>query len=195
MADNMPKYGQEINFVVEILSESNRSMLDEYNCGDPQINIHIKMTSNRYNGERAFLVIDNLRGNVIAFFSLRATALVFDSQDGRGIRLAPAVEIVTFAVDVRYQDMWMSEKREEGCLSNYILSYIIDEYINYVNKSYCAIEFVVLYSVDSAVEFYKKTLFCPFNEFMVKSRDPYIKLCTPMYFDLSKYNETLNNIK
>lgn len=189
MKNKLPTYGKDINLIVEKLSNSNICKLTQYDCGDESINIHIGKTHNHYNTERAFLVIDTDTENVIAFFSLRSTALVFDSKDKRGIKLSPAIEIVTFAVDVKYQDMWMSENKEEGCLSNFILSYIIDKYINSVNNQYCAAEYIVLYSVNNAIDFYKKNLFTPFNEYMVKSRDFYTAGCTPMYFDLSAYNK------
>ena len=185
-------YGKDVNLIFEKLSEFNICKLEQYDCGKFPINIHIGKARNHYNTERAFLVIDTNSENVIAFFSLRASALVFDSNDGRGSKLSSAIEIVTFAVDVKYQDMWMSENREEGCLSNFILSYIIDKYINVINNEHCAVEYIVLYSVDTAVDFYKKNLFVPFNEYMVKSRDPYIADCIPMYFDLAEYNKQIS---
>lgn len=173
--------GIDLNFDVALLNRTNCSCLDGFNCGVPSINMHIQNFAWQDDTERYYLVVDTDRQRAIGVFSLSCTALISSDEQGKATYRS-AIEIVTFAIDVNYQDMLMTENKEDGYLSDIILCYAINKSIN-IHKYDCAAEVIILYSRDDAVHFYERTGFESFTQFMPNS-DSYIEGCIPMYLPL-----------
>lgn len=183
----MNKLGKNIHFLVKLLDDKTAHYLDDFDCSNKSgtfmgVNYHIKHYDEYAKSERFYIVIDKEAEKAICVYSLKCTAVA--SWIKEGITFNPAVEIAIFAVDREYQDIYMTENKKDGCLSDFILCYVISQIKTYSDR-YCAAEYIMLYALDSAVNFYKRSMFKEFTPF-AKDDNPYIAGCKPMYLPLWK---------
>ena len=176
------KYGTEVNYVEEIIDISKKDYLKEFDWKNDEINNHIKKFQSHISTERLWGIFDCNLDKLVCVYSLKASAITRESSDNRGAAYDSAVEIAIFAVDKNYQDLRMSDKKEDGCLSSRILCSVMKK-IMVMNSNICAVEYIILYSTKDAEEFYKKCKFKSFTQYM-KNRDSYIQYCVPMYFPI-----------
>lgn len=97
--------------------------------------------------------------------------------------LYPAVEILYFAMDKKYQDLKIADDTIEGCLASYYLSSIIKEIIN-SSKKLSKVDYVLLYSVAEANKFYDTFGFEEFDVETLAFKNEKQGTCTPMYLAL-----------
>lgn len=179
----MYKYGCQVEYVEELLSEVHNDYLSKFDCENHSINTHIRNFKSYNKSERFWGIFDTKLDKLICVYSLKASAITRESNITDGAAYDSAMEISIFAVDKEYQDLHMSDNKDEGCLSNVILYYIISKII-YFQRQFCAIKYIMLYAVPEAIDFYEKCRFIKFSQFM-KNRDFFIKGCTPMFLPIA----------
>lgn len=97
--------------------------------------------------------------------------------------LYPAVEILYFAMDKKYQDLKIVDNTIKGCLASYYLSSMIKEIIN-SSKNLSKVDYVLLYSVAEANKFYDTFGFEKFDVETLAFKNKKQGTCTPMYLAL-----------
>lgn len=170
-------------FYLEVLSKFNDCCIKNFDCGNEEINNHIKRYASFSASERFFVMIEAVSNCAICVYSLKATAITREHNVQQGAYYDPAIEIAIFAVDKKFQDTIYRYSGSEAYISDYMLCTVIDKIVE-ICKSSCAVQYIMLFSTNDAIHFYKRNKFKEFNQFM-KNNDSYIKYCQPMYLPLS----------
>lgn len=178
-------FSGELHLYSEVLSNLNDYCLKCFDCGNEEINDHIKRYASFSDAERFFAMIDAATNRAICVYSLKATAITTEHSAQDGAYYYPAIEIAIFAVDKNFQDTKYRCDRIEAYISDYMLCNVIDKIVG-ICKNSCAVEYIMLFSTNEAIHFYKRNKFMEFNQFM-KNNNLYIRDCQPMYLPLSNY--------
>ncbi len=166
-----------------LLTEDNAYLLNDFTCGDSDFDENIKERLLEDSQITSYLVVNSDQGHkeTIAVYSICCSGFIIQSSEKNYIY--PAVEIKYFAVSEEYQDLPFSNKAEDGCVSSVIFDQVIYR-INEFTDNVCGADKIILYAVPRAVEFYQKSGFESFEEFMLQSDHRYLEGCVPMFMDL-----------
>lgn len=106
-----------------------------------------------------------------------------DEDNPMNCELFPAIEILYFAMDTKYQDVKIVEDDMDGCLASYYLDLIMDDIMN-SSEIFSKVDYILLYSVESAINFYEHSGFSKFEDNAVAFKNEKQVTCTPMYWAL-----------
>lgn len=95
--------------------------------------------------------------------------------------LSPAIEILYFAVDKEYQDLKLADEDMDGCLASYYIDLIMASIFD-SSETFSKVDYILLYSVDTANEFYEKAGFIEFDDTALAFKNEKQYSCTPMYY-------------
>ena len=171
-------YGNEVKYKITDLSSVDEKLIEDFSCGNDEID---KVIKNRNSIEGTVkLVVDEEKECLIAFISYQAS----------GIRLCycndaitkPALQINYFAMDSRYQHLpyGNSEEDDKYNLSDDIFCRFLNIFGN-ISDEHLYFEYIILYSVPNAKNFYKRNSFEAFNIYMSPDRYNYLDGCSPMF--------------
>ena len=171
-------YGEDIELSYELLTKENECKLAGFNCGNEELDKYIKTHCASADDMVTRIVIDSEKGKVVCVYSLSASSIIWVSY-GK-YYYAPAIEIKVFALDEEYQNVRYSCDENDGCLSNILLSGVINQILD-ITDNCCGANLVSLYSTPSAIQFYKKNDFIEYPEDALHSDDRFLDGCTPLY--------------
>lgn len=155
--------------------------LQSFTCGNDSIDNIIKEKLIDDTMTKSFAVSDKESTDIIAVYSLSCSGFIVQSY--QKVFIYPAVEIQYFAIHEKYQDIQYCPDTSYGCLSNILFDRIIAEIYDFTDK-YCGADKIILYSVPTAHDFYIKSGFQDFEEYMLKSQDRFLDGCIPMFFNM-----------
>lgn len=157
-------HGKDILYNILRFTDKDISLVQDFNCGNEVINDYLKEEACNDTKATTFIIVNNDNNQIIAYYSLNCSGFVIDN--GNNFTIYPAVEIKMFAIDEKYQHIPYSTNREDGNLSDTLL------------------DNVILYSVPSAENFYRRNGFKRFENFMLQSTSLFLDGCIPMYLSL-----------
>ena len=170
-------YGKQIKVSYELLTVDNANMLLMVNCGNEALDGHIQSHCANDYSMVTKLILNSKNNDLIGIYSLSASNLIWISH-GKHYE-APAIELKFFVINSKYQDMPYSEDKEDGCLSSNILSYVINDIMNFTDN-FCGANFITLYSTDIGLKFYLQNGFQEFPSETWKNDDRFLEGCTPL---------------
>lgn len=168
------------NIKIEPLTNLNINLVEGFSCGEIFFDEYL-IEDSLYEIPKTYLIIcDN---NLLGYFSITATGLLhseYENGELKQIYNKPAIEINYFAIDVNYQHKIIST--ENKLYYSNLIFYNILYFIN--NIDILGFEFIVLYSVPSAINFYKKHGFKEFESYMSANDKQYLQGCTPLFIKI-----------
>lgn len=180
----MEEFGKTHKIKSYVLSEKNKSYIDNFDCGNTTINRYLKEKALDDVDSVTHLYVNIDNNEVIAFVTLTCSSIDICSSDGLylGSRVS-AVEIKYFATDIKYQHMKYSMENNQPTISDVLLD---DAYENIRDWAYNKIgaSKIILLSRPSAVNFYKRHSFKEFDENMFYESTIDKRNYKPMYADL-----------
>lgn len=173
------KKTSELNYDTIKLKAETEVYLHGFHCGldslDQYAHLYAYPDLSRGSGV-TYIVIDKDLGLTIGYYTLSASSISFND----GGTLYPAVNVDNFAISEEYQDTLIDGANE--LVSTNILNGMIGE-IYRLSREELGIQFVTLYSVDTAVVFYRDCGgFAPIGE--VVQDGGHLEGCTPMVLSL-----------
>ena len=179
-------FGKDIHFDIQLLSDENYRYIEAFNCGKDKINHFFSHRALNDKTSVTCLFIDTDSDKLAACLTIVCSAIfIIDESDDRSSTLIPAMEILYFAVDVKYQDLQYSRDAKFPVLSDVIFDVILDKLYTISNNTIGAAK-IVLYSVSDAVNFYTRHGFRCFYSDMLGDQGYYVSNCTPMFFDIDQ---------
>ncbi len=173
---------ESVNYELVALTAEHSDLIGSFCCGNEVIDDFLKYKSwgNEESGITYLFLSDN--NDVLAFMTLSCSSLVYKDSSVR--QSFPAIEIRYFAVAKKYQKFPMLEDDGEiFYLSDQILCDAI-AFCKKISEETIGADYILLYSVDYAVKFYKRNSFKPLAEYFAHDKKRYLDGCTPMYMDL-----------
>lgn len=180
------EYGDAIEIEFVVLDRSHRELAKRFKCGNVYIDWFIHTIACKDKETVTYAAIDVKNELIISIMTLVASG-IYTNPSKLSMRekiVIPAIEIRNFATDVRYQKLSYSNDYNDNTLSYQIFNKYMKDILE-MSKNVIGIKKVILYSVDKAIPFYKKSRFKDFKKFMVRSDARSIRGCTPMYFNLN----------
>lgn len=174
-------YGKDIFYNIISFTPKEVQLVQNFNCGNDVINSYLKEEASCDTKATTFIIVNNDNNQVIAYYSLSCSGFVVNN--GNNFTIYPAVEIKMFAIDEQYQHISYSTDKEDGNLSDTLFANVIG-YIYDFTDNMCGADKVILYSVPSAENFYKRNGFKRFESFMLQSTSLFLDGCIPMYLNL-----------
>ena len=186
-------YGEEVEYELKLLKDSDRCKLKKFNCGNTKLDRYIQeeiIPSSGVNNEDGliFKTEDKKNHNIIAIISLAANGIVFKQTNY--MKILPAIKIDVFAVDLKYQKMHFNEESENDSnpenhfyLSDSIMCEVIN-HCNVISENHALVNYILLYADKKAYRFYERNKFLKFEKFMEKENNMEINKNIPMYMKL-----------
>ena len=177
------QYYNEINInniKIEPLTEQNDYLVEGFSCGEIDFDKFIYYDA-LGNECKIYLIL--YKNIMLGFFGITATGIITNKMENDNIKEIynePAIEINYFAIDVNYQHKIIST--ENKLYYSNLIFYNILYFIN--NIDILGFEFIVLYSVPSAINFYKKHGFKEFESYMSANDKQYLQGCTPLFIKI-----------
>lgn len=175
------KYGKDAKFRIEKLSQSNFKYINNFSCGNNEIDSYLIKKAIDDDEGTTYLVIDELYSEVIGYCTMCCSGLTSKYQNS--IRTLPAIEIKYFALSENVQKILYDEDDDHYYFSDYIFHTFIGMCEN-IAQTVIAAKYIILYSVPSAIYFYKRIGFTNFSKFHEPDNYLYINGCTPMYAEI-----------
>ena len=182
MAEIIGNNCYSLSVSIQSISDIDTSLLN-FSCGNKSIDSYLKEQAKEDTKNVTHVFFDEDNRQPIAFVSLKASGLIFESS--AHLEIYPAVEISYFATDERYQHVVIKNFSDidRYCISDHIFSEII-KHIREIADFIVGAEFVVLYSVPDAVHFYERNFFETMPEIFRPEKYLNIDGCVPMVFKL-----------
>lgn len=177
----MYTYGEEIEFELTVLSPNSDKLLGDFDCGTEVFNNYIRNDSYRDNSCVTYIVTDKAAHKTIGFASLACSGICFQVDNYR--KTLPAIEIKYFAIVSEYQKLRQNRETEHLYFSDRILCELIKRCYD-ISTQIIGAEYIVLYSVPSAVWFYRRNKFNEYNQYMNPDNTLFLEGCTPMFMNL-----------
>lgn len=175
--------GKDIPMKVLILSPENRKYTKHFFCDNQAIDRYFREEAPFDQTAVTYLFIDDENDRVVACVTLACSA-IFSTETGEQFStILPAMEILYFAVDEEYKHIPYKEN-SILTLSHFLLSYMLDR-MSDISHEFIGAAKVALYSVPSAVNFYKRCNFVEFGNAMYGDKGYFVEGCIPMYYDLN----------
>lgn len=180
------EYGEEIDIKFVVLEREHKDIAEQFRCGNDYIDKFVRSISYKDKETVTHAAIDVKNNQIIAILTLVATGIYTEPSklSKREKMVISAVEIRYYAVDKRYQKMPYSQNKSDNTLSYQIFNKYIRDIFE-LSKHHIGIKKIILYSVDEAVDFYKRSNFHDFKKYMVRLDKREIRGCVPMYFNLN----------
>ena len=190
----IPHYGKDIPIEICKLTSSTYAKYVEDSVFDCSA-----IAQNSYIHEHAqddalttLLFVDVSRNELIAYCSFRCSGIMTLSDGDRGAdvliadeyTILSAMEIMSFALDKRYQRMPYDEEEKRN-LSDMILNYIL-YYLNDVAHNHIGAKYIILYAVPRSKSFYERCGFVAFDADMRRDQAQYLVGCSAMYYPVVK---------
>ena len=172
-------YGKNLEIEFQKLNKTNNYVLSDFKCEYANIQKYFREDAVNDKSATTYIFV-NVKENPEIVTAMTINCSIIDLSDNE---ILPAIEISYFATSDRYRKMSFTENRENGTLSFNIMLFCIN-YIKDMICSQCAADVIVLYSVPTAVDFYKRAGFFEFENFMARKDNPYLEGCLPMYLPL-----------
>ena len=181
---NSKKCGKYVKISVEILSEQNKEIVSNFDCGNEIINNYLRKKALDDFDSVTHLYVNNENGGVVAFATLTCSAIDICSLDGLsfGKRIS-AVEIKYFATDVQYQHLGYDYPDDINKLSDVVFDDIFEKIRAYSYFEVGASK-IILLARPSAVSFYQRHSFKMFDESMLFESNTNKRNYKPMYANL-----------
>lgn len=99
--------------------------------------------------------------------------------------LSSAIEIMFFAIDKRYRHLRYSDTpaASRETLSSNLFRYTVNHIFDIARETIGA-DYIILYAVPKAENFYKRNGFRRFDGNMMPDANPFLDGCIPMYRDI-----------
>lgn len=180
----MKIYGEQIQIDMQILSLKNQKYTKKFFCGNKAIDKYYRKEAAADSTSVTYLFIDTDHDQVISCMTIACSA-IFTDTDKRDTfsTILSAMEIKYFAVDESYKHI-PYVKGSSLSLSHYIFRYML-EYMRDISHNHIGASKVVLYSVPTAINFYRKNDFKEFGNTMYGDEGYFVDGCLPMYYDLN----------
>lgn len=178
---NPEVYGKDIKVTYELVTPEKSSKLQNVQCGNEALDEYIAEHCGFDFGMVATLILNSDNNDVIGVYSLSASSMIYESHKKH--YEIPAIEIEIFAINKKYQDIPYSKNKEDGCLSNNILSDLCCSILEFTDNV-CGANFIKLYSTPDALDFYKRNGFVEFPEEMWRNDKRFLDGCTPLYMKI-----------
>lgn len=169
-----------IEYSEEQLTSENTSLLDNFSCGNSELDRVFKNECANDFSSVTKLIINNRNADVICVYSLNCASMILENHKKH--YPAPAVEIKYFAINEKYQDI-KSLDIDEGCLSSVILYDLMAQIFTFTDEI-CGANFVFLYSTPMGEKFYRKCGFVDFPIDVWQNDSRYLEGCVPLCFKL-----------
>lgn len=171
-------YGENLRLELYTFSDNIPSGLPRFSCGNDFIDDYIKSKAAGDTSAVTHAVVNADNGDVIAVYTLSCAGFVHRLYDK--FYSVPAVELKMFAVDKNYQNMPYSSDKADGCISNFILSSVIADCMDFTDNI-CGADIIILYSTNEGYDFYSKSGFIDFPDSSIRNEKSDLDGCIPMY--------------
>ena len=136
-------------------------------------------------GSVKYIFFDTENNKIIGFSSICCNGIsIYKGDEDKSLyeTTIPSVEIDFFAIDEEYRSIPLDEQSNRyETLSKALFLFVLN-HIKEITKNVIGATHICLYSVPSAVNFYKRCGFIDFTEYMKKDEKPFIKDCVPMFY-------------
>lgn len=176
-------YGKQVKYSVIDLSSVDEKLIEDFSCGNNEIDRIIK---NKNSPESTIkLVMDDKKKCLIGFIAYQASGIRLYYENTAITK--PALQINYFAIDSRYQHL-QYDNHEDFQENKYNLSdEIFCEFLKLfrkISEEFLYFEYIILYSVPNAKNFYIRNFFEEFNTYMSPDKYRYLDGCLPMYMSI-----------
>lgn len=180
---SIPEYGEDIQVERELLTVDNIDCVNGF-LGDAD-DIDFVEFLNEYalddTASRTYVYKNKATGGAIAFFAISCSAIAEEQNDG-SLVYAPAILVDKFMIDTRYRHIQYFPDDSKHVLASMIFLDMI-EYAEDLVKETIGAQYIVLYSVPNAHNFYlERCDMNDFEEYMRRTDNYRTDDCIPMFY-------------
>lgn len=162
------------------LSSINDKLIEEFSCGNNELDNKLFKMKNSNDKLTTIGLVECYKNTKHLVGYCTYTASGISCTNSYDKITFSAAEIKYFAIDEKYQHMYYDKEYK---FSDFLLDNIIKHFYD-ISDNIISFDYIILYSVPTAVSFYKRANFYEFAEFMKRDSYIYIEDCIPMYYKM-----------
>lgn len=172
------KYGKDIKYSIEDLFSIDDKLIENFSCGNTEIDKVLKDESSMEYTVK--VVVDTERNCLIGFIAYQASGIRLHYKNTYITK--SALQVNYFAIDTQYQHLPYDELDNEDKynFSDEIFCQFL-KLFREISDKYLYFEYIILYSVPNARNFYLRNCFEDFNIYMNPDNYRYLDGCMPMF--------------
>jgi hypothetical protein len=176
------KYGYDLDCKLVPLTNKNLCLTKRFSCGNEAIDYYLKNVKLDDYRTKTYLFTNLIHSRLFGYATICCSALSTSPNILQRISF-PAIEIKYFALDKCVQHL--SYDSNDCCfrLSDYLFGETLRK-CKRIRKESIGAQFVILYSVPEAQNFYRRHLFREFEAYMERDDYKFIEGCIPMFLDI-----------
>lgn len=184
--DSNQRFGVDFNITFRKLDITDYEMVQKFSCGNRALDDFIRYLCFNNKQYATYLFVENSTNTLISFCALSSKGITAyqEINDKAYCTQFPEIEIEFFAVDDKYRKILIDKNSQpHETLSRTFLLVMLKQ-IDSVISTHVGVQYVCLYSVRKAVNFYKRCGFKEFKDFMSADESPFLDNCIPMFLKL-----------
>lgn len=171
--------------------DEHADMLPNFSCGEEDEH---KALGQYFNGctkcsdSKLYIVRHKTSNEVIGLFALSCSsvtrtepATAYSSSPD----VVPAIELKAFALSEDYQHKTLDGFEDRITIGDIVIG-LVKSQVKWIVDNVCGARYIILYSVDSAINFYSRNGFVSFNEYVFSTPSNYSDGCTGMFMSIDK---------
>lgn len=168
------------DFCMEVVSEESASIFSLFSCGNEGIDEYFRCMAAHDPQNVCYVYMNKANGDIVGAAAVCCSGINVGNENA--VQLIPAVKVEYFAVAEKYHRVKFpgTDDDEIFHISDAFLCELICE-IRRIAAEYVGAQFLILYSVPSAVKFYKRNALEEFEKFMRPEQQRMHTDCIPMY--------------
>lgn len=155
--DSNQRFGVDFNITFRKLDITDYEMVQKFSCGNRALDDFIRHLCFNNKQYATYLFVENSTNTLISFCALSSKGITAyqEINDKAYCTQFPAIEIEFFAVDDKYRKILIDKNSQpHETLSRTFLLVMLKQ-IDSVISTHVGVQYVCLYSVRKAVNFYK----------------------------------------
>lgn len=179
------KYGRDYSVSLQVLTAENSQYVSDFHCGNTSIDLYFQEEAPTDRTSVTYLFVDEEDDSLMACVTISCSAIFTDREsDYQFSTLLSAMEVKYLATAEKYQHIPYSPEDGAPSLSDIMFDYMLSQ-MEEISHTKIGASKIVLYSVPTAVSFYKRHGFKEFGDTMYGDEGDYLEGCKPMYFDMN----------
>lgn len=166
-----------IEYEFKRISSIDISLVEDFSCGRTEFDEKLIQMRKQDEGT-TYVFFDNIHTKIIGYCTFATSGLRLTYE--KDVITQSAAEIKYFAISTIYQHKNYEENMN---FSDFMMCELIRHLIN-IADNHISFNYILLYSVPNAINFYSRNGFYTFQKYMTKDSYTYIDGCIPMYFQL-----------
>ena len=171
--------------------DEHADMLPNFSCGEEEEHKALDQYFNDFTkcpDAKLYIVRHKKSNEIIGLFALSCSSVTkteYQFKYPPSPDVVPAIELKAFALSEEYQHQTIDGLDERITIGDIVIG-LVKSQVKWIVNNVCGARYIILYSVYSAISFYKRNGFSSFNEYVSSKPSNFSSDCYGMFMSIEE---------